>query len=729
MKLKELRAKLLSSIQGKVFRLSLLTVILLGVVLVFALVNQSNKFIRMDEEASEKEQAAVTEVLGEIMEQEITQNLGRSNRLEAGFANDLFSDAKMRLTFMAECTEKLFADPDAYAPMPFSEPNPEDDGKWVTKVIFAGGVDKTGDAINAKLGLLANLSDMMLALCKAFGENDVYIGIPEGAFFSASNHSSNWYTNSRLRDYDPRGRLWYQDAVRAGHLIFTDGEWDANTGEYCIECAVPVYDPAGNLQAVIGQDLFLDQVQDVMSRSSMEGEYNLLVNQDGKVVLPMQAELFPISPEDREGDLRESRNETLARSVGSALKGEYTEVTEGQLNNGNYYIISTPIPTTGWVLVSAFDKAVSDQPTRRMQSSISILQDETRAGFKERIGRTQAVTIVALIVVVLLILGGAMAVGRHIVKPLNTITRHVSEMDEDNLEFRMEDTYRTGDEVEKLAESFAAMSHRTLEYMDKVVKVTAEKERIGTELSVASKIQTSTLPHTFPAFPDRTEFDLFASMDPAKEVGGDFYDFFLVDDDHLCLVMADVSGKGVPAAMFMMSSKTIIANNAMSGKSPGQVLADTNTALCANGQEDMFVTVWIGILEISTGKLTAANGGHEYPVMMKDGRFELYKDLHGLLVGGIPGVTYENYEILLNPGNKLFVYTDGVPEANNEERKMFGLERMTKALNTEPGASPQDLLKNVRRAVDNYVKDAEQFDDLTMLCIEYKGKSQGGITT
>jgi len=224
--------------------------------------------------------------------------------------------------------------------------------------------------------------------------------------------------------------------------------------------------------------------------------------------------------------------------------------------------------------------------------------------------------------------------------------------------------------------------------------------------------------HSFPAFPDRNEFDIFASMDPAKEVGGDFYDYFLIDDDHLGLVIADVSGKGVPAALFMMASKIIISDNVMMGKSPAQVLNDTNTALCANGQEDMFVTVWIGILELSTGKLTAANGGHEYPALMKDGCFELYNDIHGLVLGGIPGMTYANYEIQLKPGDKLFVYTDGVPEANNKERKLFGTERMVSALNKDPAADPQGILKNVREAVDQFVNDAEQFDDLTMLCIE-----------
>jgi len=289
----------------------------------------------------------------------------------------------------------------------------------------------------------------------------------------------------------------------------------------------------------------------------------------------------------------------------------------------------------------------------------------------------------------------------------------------------MEDTYRTGDEIEALADSFATLSARTLEYVDQVKRVTAEKERIGAELSLATQIQASMLPHIFPAFPDRSEFDIFASMDPAKEVGGDFYDYFLIDDDHLCMVIADVSGKGVPAALFMMASKIILQSVAMMGLSPAGILQRTNEAICSNNEAQMFVTVWLGILELSTGKLTAANAGHEFPAIRKpNGEFELFKDKHGFVIGGMEGVRYREYELQLEPGSKLFVYTDGVAEATNKDNELFGTERMIDALNTDPQAAPQEILKNVRASVDGFVKEAEQFDDLTMLCVEYKGCQQ-----
>ena len=266
---------------------------------------------------------------------------------------------------------------------------------------------------------------------------------------------------------------------------------------------------------------------------------------------------------------------------------------------------------------------------------------------------------------------------------------------------------------------------RKLNQLEKKHREEAEKERIASELSMANQIQVSALPGTFPAFPDRSEFDIYASMDPAKEVGGDFYDFFLIDDDHLGLVIADVSGKGIPAALFMMNAKSIVHNCAMLGRPPAEILEKTNEAICANNSMEMFVTVWVGVLEISTGILTAANAGHEYPTVRKaGGGFEIFKDKHGFVIGGMEDMVYKEYSLTLSPGDKVFVYTDGVPEAVNMQQELYGTDRMLEALNKDPEASPEIILKNVRQAVDLFAQEAEQFDDLTMLCVEYKGLSK-----
>ena len=281
----------------------------------------------------------------------------------------------------------------------------------------------------------------------------------------------------------------------------------------------------------------------------------------------------------------------------------------------------------------------------------------------------------------------------------------------------------SGDELRLLADNVKSLADGVASYMTNLKAATSERERIDTELSLAAKIQADMLPNVFPAFPGRSDFDVYAAMDPAKEVGGDFYDFFLIDDDRLGMVIADVSGKGVPAALFMKIANILGQNGAMTGQSPAEVLKLVNDQICSNNREQMFVTVWLGVLNTSTGELTAANAGHEYPALMPSGgKFELVKDPHGLVIGGIADSTYTEYTLTLTPGSKLFLYTDGVPEATNAEGKLFRTERMLAALNEDTSLAPEDVLKEVRRAVDAFVDGAEQFDDLTMLCLEYKGK-------
>ncbi len=280
----------------------------------------------------------------------------------------------------------------------------------------------------------------------------------------------------------------------------------------------------------------------------------------------------------------------------------------------------------------------------------------------------------------------------------------------------------TGDELEDLSNSFVYMEHELREYIEENTKIMAEKERIGAELNVATKIQTDMLPMIFPAFPERTEFDIYASMKPAKEVGGDFYDFFFIDDDHLALVIADVSGKGVPAAMYMMMAKCLIQTYTLSGRSPEEIFNDVNLKLCDKVSNKMFVTVWLGIVEISTGHVTAINAGHEYPLIMNpDGDFEVLKDKHGFVLGGLARAKYHEYELDLKPGSKLFLYTDGVPEAKNAEGELFGMERTTKAVNQVKDGDPKQIIKGVGKIVGEYTGGAEQFDDMTMLCLEYIG--------
>ena len=276
-------------------------------------------------------------------------------------------------------------------------------------------------------------------------------------------------------------------------------------------------------------------------------------------------------------------------------------------------------------------------------------------------------------------------------------------------------------ELSRLAGSIDKMETDMVTYMENLTAATAERERIGTELALASTIQENSIPNIFPPYPDRMEFDIFASMTPAKEVGGDFYNFFLLDDSHLAFVIGDVSGKGVPAALFMMVTNIVLSDRARMGGTPSEIMAFVNDSISSHNKADMFVTLWFGILDLATGKVTAANAGHDdAAVYRKDGSFELFETKHNIVVGAMESVPFRDFEIQLGHGDKLFLYTDGVPEATDANNKMFGMDRLLVTLNECKEKTPEAILKGVHESVNAFVGDAPQFDDLTMLAIEYK---------
>ncbi len=348
------------------------------------------------------------------------------------------------------------------------------------------------------------------------------------------------------------------------------------------------------------------------------------------------------------------------------------------------------------------------------------------ARFQREMFHARNILMLSVVAIVATGLASAFSTATRITDPLNTITRRVASMGVRNRQFTMEDVYRTGDEIEVLAESFAKQSARTALYIEQIQRVTAEKERIGAELDMASRIQGSQLPNLFPPFPDRKEFSLYASMDPAKEVGGDFYDFFMIDEDHMGFVIADVSGKGVPAALLMMVSRVLIKSSLQNGKSPAEALASVNNQLCEGNDEEFFVTVWLAVLELSTGNGIAANAGHEHPVLRRaGGKYELQVYRHSLAVGVMKDVPFRQHEFHLNPGDSFFVYTDGVPEATDRNSELYGTGRMLEALNRDADAEPDQVLANLTADINRFVDGAEQFDDITMLGFRYRGPVAG----
>ena len=325
--------------------------------------------------------------------------------------------------------------------------------------------------------------------------------------------------------------------------------------------------------------------------------------------------------------------------------------------------------------------------------------------------------LIAITIAVVLILVSIYLVAlRPLRKVKKTLDNYMETKDSDEVENALSD-FKVKNEIGTLAEGVVEFSREIEQYTADNIVLASETAKVQTELELAAAIQSGAL---IDEFPNNDQYEVFASMNPAKEVGGDFYDVFELDENHVCLVIADVSGKGLPAALMMMAAMTSIRNYAHHSPIPSEIITKVNNDLCERHIMDMFVTIWIGVFDLKTGILISSNAGHENPAVNISGKYELLRDKHSLVAGGMKGIKYFDCAVQLKKGNSIFVYTDGVPEATNGDMKMFRDERMLDALNIEPDAEPTQLLKNVKTAVDEFVGEAEQFDDLTMLCLKYK---------
>ena len=347
-------------------------------------------------------------------------------------------------------------------------------------------------------------------------------------------------------------------------------------------------------------------------------------------------------------------------------------------------------------------------------------------------------TLYCLTFVLMAALCGIYVIRKLVVKPIESLTGGAKDFTDEESGYCSESVLNldihSHDEIETLYTEMRTMQKKILDYLDNITKITAEKEKISAELNVATEIQASMLPRIFPAFPNRDEIGLFASMDPALEVGGDFYDFFFIDDYHLALVIADVSGKGVPAALFMAISKTLIKDRAQDCLDPATILSNANNHLAEANDANLFVTVWLGILDLRNGELKYSDAGHEYPILARqNGEIELVKPIKKKMpVAAMEGIQYVTNTMQLNVGDTIFLYTDGVPEATNASDELYGMERLEEFMKTHYSLSVEELLPAVRKNVDEFVGDAPQFDDLTMLALrivsfaEEKGEETDG---
>jgi sigma-B regulation protein RsbU (phosphoserine phosphatase) len=370
----------------------------------------------------------------------------------------------------------------------------------------------------------------------------------------------------------------------------------------------------------------------------------------------------------------------------------------------------------GWV-VSAYVPVFGGDGRVSAIVGADISMDRVMSDIVQSTIRTLVVTIGIILLSLYILL---LLIGRKILRPVVMLSRFMGGFTSGNMQ--PIEVKHTGDELQTMSESFNSMINEIKLYMENLATVTADRERIATELSVATQIQASMLPCIFPAFPERNEFELYASMIPAKEVGGDFYDFFMVDDTTLAVVIADVSGKGVPAALFMVIAKTLIKNTAQQGKNPKEVFETVNAILCENNEAELFVTAFIGYLDIVTGRFSFVNAGHNPPLLKQNGRYEWLKQKSGFVLAMMDDMKYKQYELTLIPGDELFLYTDGVTEATGANEELYGDDRLYTAMQRFNGYPPYHLVQSMNQEISRFEDGREQADDITMLIMRFDGK-------
>lgn len=490
--------------------------------------------------------------------------------------------------------------------------------------------------------------------------------------------------------YDFFSTDWFVQGSSHTGVYFTDVYKGGFELGYLVTCAAPFYDASGEVAGVVAIDMRIIDLYNAVVASAFDSSVELfLFDGLGRVVSQdvHKSVLAAYKLDERSVQLMLSESGGLIHS-----------------ENDSYYAFYS-IEKNGCKFCAHIPKRVLADKVRAMNESI--------------IG-TFIVFAVLVTLILVLVLYFSKRFSESLTRPLIQLRRDVKKISGGRFSYHAH--VYANDEIGDLALSFNQMAFSLQRYVDYVTQMTKENERIHAELDVATKIQAYMLPSTFPAFPDRTDFDIYASMTPAKEVGGDFYDFFLIDSNHLAVVMGDVSGKGVPAALFMVNAKTLLKNSALMGGSPAEILGHVNNQLYELNSGGIFVTVWFGILELSSGLFTATNAGHECPAVCRaDGRYELIQTEHCAPLAATDDLLFDEVEVTFAPGDRLCLYTDGAVEAKNASGEEFGTSRLLETLNAQPLATTQEQLQSLKSAIDGFVGKTPQYDDITLLSLAYFG--------
>jgi phosphoserine phosphatase RsbU/P len=502
---------------------------------------------------------------------------------------------------------------------------------------------------------------------------------------------------------------WYQIPKELQRPEWTEPYFDEGGGILMCSYGVPFYKKTGDkrqLAGVVVIDISIESLREIVSSIKiLKTGYGFLISKNGTYVTHPMKELIM---NETIFSIAEARNAKGLREIGrKMIKGESSLtpfMANSVITGKKCWMTHVPIISNGWSLAILFP------------------QDE----LMEDIVKLNKMVIFLGVSGIFLLAIAIIYITRSMTGPLRAMARAAEEIGAGNLDIELP-VVTSGDEVGKLAEAFGYMKTSLKAYIEELTETTVLKERMESELKVAHDIQMSILPKVFPPFPDRTEFDIYAMIQPAKEVGGDFYDFFQIDQNHLCFVIADVSGKGIPASLFMAVTKTLIKAKAVVGLTPDKIVSRVNEELCVGNDTNMFVTIFCAILDIRTGEMEYTNGGHNPPLIIrKTGEVSILKSTGGIVVGVIDDAKYTADKLALEPGDSIYLYTDGVNEAMNKNGDLFSDKRLEQEIIRLKKKSIKEIIDGIMGEVELFAKDTQQSDDITMMVIQYKGNIKEG---
>ncbi len=563
--------------------------------------------------------------------------------------------------------------------------------------------DITGAEAETENALLGNLRSVFSAVyTNLSGINSIYTAHESGANIG---YDANAALKVDTPTLDCRVFSWYTAAKSTGALYVSPPYQDHFGRGLTITLAQPIW-VNGIFNGVLGVDILIESIRsEIQSIRYGENGYAFLLDSSGS----------SIASGGQSGS--NGNDAVFSADILAAIQAKNSGYMKSQIADQAVYLLFAPIPAVGWKLMLVTPEDDILQAATADDAAIAAISAQTLTEMdriSNRIGLIMAGLFAALTAIAVFVVR---SVSSHVSKPILALSKQVESISEGQLTYHAH--IHTGDEVELLDRRFEEMTSSLREYIAHLTRVTAEKERLSAELSIAAKIQMGALPRVFPA---RTECSLFAWMLPAKEVGGDFYDFFEVDNDHMMLVIADVSGKGIPAALFMMTTKTLLRTLAKTGIPPAAVLDEVNRQLCENNDAAMFVTVWIGLYQFSSGLLVYANAGHNPPYLRQGSAdFSPLVTRPGFVLAGLENIRYTQAEINLQPGDLLYLYTDGVTEATNANGQLYGENRLQTILNRLAASELPSLLTGVKADIDLFAAGEPQFDDITMLALRITG--------